>query len=65
MINFTKINNFDMTISLHSQGKEIYWSYLDEKPQRAYEIGKKFEQASGYRLTTPEYNSSFAVYKDW
>lgn len=65
MINFTKVNNFDMTISLHSQGQEIYWSYLDKKIPKAYEIGKKFEQASGYKLTTPEYNSSFAGYKDW
>lgn len=65
MINFSKINNFDMTISLHSQGQEIYWSYLDKKVPKAYEIGKKFEQASGYKLTMPEYSSSFAGYKDW
>ncbi len=65
MINFTRINNFDMSISLHSQGEEIYWSYLDKKLEKAYEIGKKFEKVSGYKLTTPEYNSSFAGYKDW
>lgn len=65
MINFTELNNFDMTISLHSQGQEIYWSYLNYKLQKAYEIGKKFERISGYKLTTPTFYSSFAGYKDW
>lgn len=65
IINFTKIFNFDMTISLHSQGQEIYWSYLNKKIDRAYEIGKKMERVSGYILTEPSYYSSFAGYKDW
>ena len=41
MVNFTKLFNFDMTISLHSQGQEIYWNYLNYKIDKAYEIGKK------------------------
>lgn len=57
--------NFDMTISLHSQGQEIYWSYLNKKIERAYEIGKKMEKVSGYVLAQPNYYSSFAGYKDW
>lgn len=65
IINFTKIFNFNMTISLHSQGQEIYWSYLNKKINRAYEIGKKMERVSGYELTEPSYYSSFAGYKDW
>ena len=65
MVNFTKLFNFDMTISLHSQGKEIYWNYLNYKIDNAYEIGKKFEKVSGYLLTKPDYYSSFAGYKDW
>lgn len=65
IINFSKIFNFDMSISLHSQGKEIYWSYLDKKIERSYEIGKKMERVSGYLLTQPNYYSSFAGYKDW
>lgn len=65
IINFTKIFNFDMTISLHSQGQEIYWSYLNKKISKAYEIGKKMERVSGYKLTQPCYYSSFAGYKDW
>ena len=65
MINFSQLFTFDMTISLHSQGQEIYWSYLDKKIQKAYDIGKIFERVSGYTLTQPQYTSSFAGYKDW
>lgn len=65
IINFNKIFNFDMTISLHSQGEEIYWNYLNKKIDRAYEIGKKMEKVSGYKLTEPSFYSSFAGYKDW
>ena len=65
MINFTKLYNFDMTISMHSQGQEIYWNYLNYKINKACEIGKKLEKVSGYLLTKPDYNSSFAGYKDW
>ena len=65
MINFTKLYNFDMTVSLHSQGQEIYYNYLNYKIDKAYEIGKKLEKISGYLLTNPDYNSSFAGYKDW
>jgi len=62
MIHFSNLFNFDMTISLHSQGQEIY-GY--NKIEKAYEIGKKMERASGYLLTEPEYYSAFAGYKDW
>lgn len=65
MIDFTKLFDFDMTISLHSQGQEIYWSYLNKKISKAFDIGKKMERVSGYLLTEPNYYSSFAGYKDW
>lgn len=65
MVNFTNLFNFDMTISLHSQGQEIYWNYLNYKIKNSYEIGKKLEKVSGYLLTKPDYYSSFAGYKDW
>lgn len=65
MIEFTKLFSFDMTISLHSQGREIYWSYLNKEIKQAKEIGEKFQKVSSYQLTKPIYNSSFAGYKDW
>lgn len=65
MYDFTKLNKFDLTISLHSQGKEIYWDAGKEKMAEAYELGNFFEKVSGYILTKPQYESSFAGYKDW
>lgn len=62
MMHFTNLYNFDMTISLHSQGQEIY-GY--NKNKKCYEIGKKMERVSGYILTEPNYYSAFAGYKDW
>lgn len=65
MMQITDLLKFDMTISLHSQGKEIYEGYYGKEDKKAYEIGKLFEKVSGYTLTKPNYNSSFAGYKDW
>lgn len=65
MIQITDLLKFDMTISLHSQGGEIYEGYFGKEDNRAYAIGKLFEKVSGYTLTKPNYNSSFAGYKDW
>lgn len=62
---FTKEFKFDMTISLHAQGKEIYWEYNGIELEKAKKIGEKFAQISGYTLTKPNYTSSFAGYKDW
>ena len=63
--NFTLKNNFELTISYHTQGKEIYWDFQNINPPNGYEIGKIFEKVSGYNLTDVPYNSSFAGYKDW
>lgn len=65
MYNFSKLNRFDITISLHSQGQEIYWDSGGKRLSAAYELGKIFESVSEYYLTKPEYTSSFAGYKDW
>ena len=63
--NFTLKNNFALTISYHTQGKEIYWNFQDINPPNGYEIGKVFANISGYTLANVPYNSSFAGYKDW
>ena len=63
--NFTLSHNFYLTISYHTQGKEIYWNFQNINPPRGYEIGTQFAKASNYTLTNPEFNSSFAGYKDW
>ncbi len=56
---------FDLTLSLHSQGEEIYWRFGDFVPKGGRELGEKMAAVSGYTLTDPTDFSSFAGYKDW
>lgn len=62
---FTLKHNFDLTISYHTQGKEIYSQFLNYKPSKAKKIGETFAKVSKYKLAQVPYNSSFAGYKDW
>lgn len=62
---FTLSHDFRLTISYHTQGKEIYWNFQNINPPRGYEIGKRFANSSGYKLADVPYNSSFAGFKDW
>ena len=54
-----------LVLALHTQGKEIYWSFMDYEVPGARELGERMAQASGYRLADVPYNSAFAGYKDW
>ena len=63
--NFTLMHDFRLVIAYHTQGQEIYWQFQNFNPPNSLEIGEKFSQASGYRLSETPYNSSFAGYKDW
>ena len=65
LYNFTLEHNFNLTISYHTQGEEIYWQFLDYNPPDSKRIGTVFARVSGYRLAEVTYNSSFAGYKDW
>ncbi len=65
LYNFTLEHNFKLTISYHTQGKEIYWNFQGINPLNGYEIGQKLSVISGYDLAEVPYNSSFAGYKDW
>ena len=62
---FTKLHDFRLILAYHTQGKEIYWQFQNYAPPESLEIGKKFEDISGYKLANVPYNSSFAGYKDW
>lgn len=62
---FTLSHNFDLIISYHTQGQEIYWNFQNINPPRGYEIGTYFANSSGYLLADVPYNSSFAGFKDW
>ena len=63
--NFTLMHNFRLIIAYHTQGKEIYWTFHNYETLEAKKIGEIFASVSGYNLTSPEFNSSFAGYKDW
>ena len=65
MYNFTIKHPFALTLSYHTQGKVIYWKYLDYQPRNSYKIGVALSDASGYALSTTPPESAYAGYKDW
>lgn len=65
MTEFTKRNNFKLTLSYHTQGKVIFWKYLDFQPAGSFEIGKRLADVSGYSLEITPNESGYAGYKDW
>lgn len=62
---FTLRHNFMLTLSYHTQGRVIYWKYLDYEPARSYEIALRFGEASGYHVEQTPITSGYAGYKDW
>lgn len=54
-----------LVLAYHSQGKEIYWQFMDYEVPGAQALGEQMAAASGYRLADAPYASSFAGYKDW
>ncbi len=63
--NFTLSRNFKLILAYHTQGRVIYWQFLDFNPPNSKYIGEQFGAVSGYTLETTPYASSFAGYKDW
>ena len=62
---FTNLHQFKLTLSYHTQGKVIYWKYLEYQPKDSYKIGKALSEVSGYSLELTPLESSYAGYKDW
>lgn len=62
---YTEVIDPELVLAYHSQGKEIYWTFQDYEMPGARELGEEFARVSGYTLTEPAFNSSFAGYKDW
>ena len=63
--NLTRQHDFTLTISYHTQGRVIYWKYLDYLPPRSYEIAQSFAAVSGYTAELTPTASGYAGYKDW
>lgn len=62
---YTRYIDPDLVLAFHSQGKEIYWQFMDIQVSGAEELGRKMADASGYTLANVPYASGFAGYKDW
>ncbi|WP_066497700.1 M14 family metallopeptidase [Abyssisolibacter fermentans] len=65
VVNFTNNHNFRLVLSYHTQGEVIYWQFENLEPPEALTIGKMFEKASGYKLSTITGIGSYAGMKDW
>jgi g-D-glutamyl-meso-diaminopimelate peptidase len=61
----TRTHDFALTLSFHTQGKTIYWKYLDYEIKNAYELAQKFALVSGYDVEETPIASGYAGYKDW
>lgn len=62
---YTEYIDPDLILAYHAQGKEIYWQFDDIEVTGARELGQRLADVSGYTLTEPVENSSYAGYKDW
>ncbi|RCX21764.1 g-D-glutamyl-meso-diaminopimelate peptidase [Fontibacillus phaseoli] len=66
----TRAERFSRVLSLHTQGKEIYWNYRDREPREAEAMAARLAAASGGRDSGAGYRAvklsgSDAGYKDW
>ncbi|WP_099187420.1 M14 family metallopeptidase [Tepidibacter mesophilus] len=65
VVEFTRSLDPRLVLAYHSQGKVIYWNYMNEAPHQAKDIGKSFSKVSGYILDEPYGITSYSGYKDW
>lgn len=65
MYDFTLSVSPELILAYHSQGRVIYWRFLDYEPPRSREYAELFSAVSGYSLEDTPYASGFAGYKDW
>ncbi len=54
-----------LVLALHTQGRVIYWQFMDYEVPGARALAEEFARLSGYALEDTPYESSFAGYKDW
>lgn len=62
---YTEFIEPELVLAYHSQGKEIYWQFMDYQVPGAEALGQEFARLSGYTLAEPAEASSYAGYKDW
>ena len=62
---FTETIDPALVLAFHTQGKVIYWQFMDYFVPGARELAEEFARVSGYALEDTPFESSFAGYKDW
>lgn len=62
---FTTEHDFSLILAYHTQGRVIYWKYLDYNPEDSYRIAQYFGEVSGYTVEVTPVSSGYAGYKDW
>lgn len=65
MYDFTLSLDPALILAYHTQGKVIYWKFLDYEPENSRNIAGTLSAVSGYRVEETPYASGFAGYKDW
>jgi g-D-glutamyl-meso-diaminopimelate peptidase len=65
VVRFTQAHNFRLVIAYHSQGRVIYWNFMNMAPEQARVIGGRMAQISGYALDEATGVTSYSGYKDW
>ena len=61
----SRAEDFDRTLSWHTQGEVIYWQFSDFRPAGAEKLGLRLSEVSGYPLEPTPEGSAYAGYKDW
>ncbi|GGH15592.1 M14 family metallopeptidase [Paenibacillus segetis] len=59
----TRSRNFDRVMSIHTQGRELYWNYREMEPDGAEEMAAQIAAAGKYQAI--KLSGSDAGYKDW
>lgn len=59
----TEKENFDSVLSLHTQGEEFYWGYMNKEPQISKKMADEFARVSNYKSV--QMIDSHAGFKDW
>ena len=65
VVRFTQSHNFRLVLAYHSQGRVIYWNFMNMAPPEARTIGEGMSRISGYALEEAAGIASYAGYKDW
>ena len=65
MYDFTLALSPRLVLAYHTQGRVIYWRYLDREPTGSREIVQALAAVSGYAPDDAPLASGFAGYKDW